>query len=318
MSGAAPRFDRPERVPWAAVGVYIAVAYGLAWLVAAPLWLHGGLRNPLAGILLIAMMYTPAIAALFVVFVVQRPRPVHVAEYLGVAPFRPARRIIGLALIGMFGSILVALLSVLLAAAVGAIHLDLVTFSHFAQIVRAQLAAVHTSVSIPVGLIVLLQLIAIPVGGLLNSVATVGEELGWRGWLLPSLRPLGTARSLLLTGLIWGLWHSPIILLGYNFGEPNAWGLLFMVLGCVTYGVLIGWLRLRSASLWPSVLAHGAFNASAGVGTLLLAAGAPIPPVDYIPLGWPGWVVCALMIGVLALLRQFRIQPTLDRKGGAS
>lgn len=318
MSGTAPRSDRPQRVPWAAVAAYVAVAYALAWLVALPLWLNGGLRNPLAGILLIAMMYTPAIAALFVVFAVQRPRPVHVAEYLGIAPFRPARRIIGLALIGMFGSILVSVLSVLLAAAAGAIHLDLVTFSHFAGILRAQLTAVHASVSVPVGLIVVLQLVAIPFGAMLNSVATVGEELGWRGWLLPSLRPLGTARSLLLTGLIWGLWHSPIILLGYDFGEPNLLGLLFMVVGCVLYGVLIGWLRLRSASLWPSVLAHGAFNASAGIGALLLAAGVPAPPVDYIPLGWPGWVVCASLIGVLAAFGQFRIQPTLVRKRPAS
>ena len=76
----------PPRVPWTAVVVFIVMACGLAWLVALPLWLDGsGLANPFAGLLLPVIMFTPGIAALFVVFMVQRPRPRPVAEYLGSA-----------------------------------------------------------------------------------------------------------------------------------------------------------------------------------------------------------------------------------------
>ncbi|MFF2051010.1 CPBP family intramembrane glutamic endopeptidase [Leifsonia sp. NPDC058194] len=324
MSAAQPvadavdtvRPDRPARVPWFAVGAYVLVAFGLAWLVALPLWLDGGLSNPLAPVLLVVMMFTPTIGALVAVFLVQRPRPRSVPEYLGMWPLRPVWRILGLTLAGIFGSIAVSVASVFIAAAVGAVRLDLTGFSGFAELLHDQLAAagVQQELPIPIGVLVALQLVAIPVGALFNGFATVGEELGWRGWLLPSLRPLGTWPALLLSGAIWGLWHSPIILLGYNFGEPNLLGVLFMTLGCTAYGVLIGWLRLRSGSVWPAVFAHGAFNASAGVGALLLAAGSPASPLALLPLGWTGWIVCTIIAVVLVLCGQFRRQPTLVRK----
>lgn len=315
-SGTGQRPDRPARVPWPAVATYIVVAFGLAWLAALPLWLDGGLRNPFAPLVLIAMMFTPTIGALVAVFFVQRPRPRSVPEYLGMWPLRPAWRLIGLTLAGIFGSIAISVAAVFLAAAVGAVQLDLTTFSGFAALLHDQLAAAGgpTELPIPVGLLVALQLAIIPLGAVFNGFATVGEELGWRGWLLPSLRPLGTWPALLISGVLWGLWHSPIILLGYNFGEPNLFGVLLMTLGCTAYGVLIGWLRLRSGSVWPAVFAHGAFNASAGVGALLLAAGSPASPIALLPLGWTGWIVCTVIAVVLVLCGQFRRQPTLFRK----
>lgn len=328
MTAAAPvaavdetvRPDRPARVPWLAIGAYIVVAFGLAWLVALPLWLDGGLRNPFATLVLIAMMFTPTIGALVAVFLVQRPRPRSVPEYLGMWPLRPTWRIVGLTLAGIFGSIAISLAAVFLAAAVGAVRLDLTGFSGFAELIHAQLAAagVTQALPLPIGVLVALQLLTLPVGALVNGLATIGEELGWRGWLLPSLRPLGTWPALLISGAVWGLWHSPLILLGYNFGEPNLLGVLLMTLGCTAYGVLIGWLRLRSGSVWPAVFAHGAFNASAGVGALLLAAGSPASPLALLPLGWTGWIVCTVIAVVLVLCGQFRRQPTLVRKAPAA
>ncbi|GIT78650.1 abortive infection protein [Leifsonia sp. LS1] len=315
-AAAGARPDRPPRVPWLAVVAYVVVAFGLAWLVTLPLWLGGGLTASFAGVLLIAMMFTPTIGALVAVFLVQRPRPRSVPEYLGMWPLRPAWRLIGLSLAGIFGSILVSVAAVFLAAAFGAVRLDLTGFSGFSELLHSQLAAagVQQELPLPIGVLVLVQLLTIPFGALINSVATVGEELGWRGWLLPSLRPLGTWPALLISGALWGLWHSPIILLGYNFGEPNLLGVLLMTLGCTAYGVLIGWLRLRSGSVWPAVFAHGAFNASAGVGALLLAAGSPASPAALLPLGWTGWIVCTAIAVVLVLCGQFRRQPTLVRR----
>ncbi|WP_025157901.1 CPBP family intramembrane glutamic endopeptidase [Leifsonia aquatica] len=310
------RPDRPARVPWPAVGAYLVVAFGLAWLVALPLWLDGGLSNPFAPVILIAMMFTPTAGALVAVFLVQRPRPRSVPEYLGMWPLRPVWRLIGLTLAGIFGSIAISVAAVFLAAATGAVRLDLSGFSGFAEIVQRELTAagVQGGLPLPVGVLVAVQLLTIPFAALLNGFATVGEELGWRGWLLPSLRPLGTWPALLISGAIWGLWHSPLILLGYNFGEPNLLGVLLMTLGCTAYGVLIGWLRLRSGSVWPAVFAHGAFNASAGIGVLLLAAGSPASPFALLPLGWTGWIVCTVIAVVLVLCGQFRRQPTLVRR----
>ncbi|WP_244302974.1 CPBP family intramembrane glutamic endopeptidase [Leucobacter coleopterorum] len=102
---------------------------------------------------------------------------------------------------------------------------------------------------------------------------------------MPALRPLGVWPSLILSGAIWGLWHSPLILLGYNFNLTDLRGVALMTAGCIAWGVLLGWSRLRTGSVWPAVFAHGALNASAGLFMLLAAAGEPLDPALASPLG---------------------------------
>jgi membrane protease YdiL (CAAX protease family) len=53
------------------------------------------------------------------------------------------------------------------------------------------------------------------VGAFINVIPAIGEELGWRGWLLPKRMPLGTVPALVLSGIIWGIWHAPLVLLRY-------------------------------------------------------------------------------------------------------
>ena len=309
---SSTRLQPLTQVPWTAVIVFVVIACGLAWLVALPLWLSGdGLSNPLFPVIAVAMMFTPMIAALVVVFFVQKPRPGSIPEYLGLWPLRPAKRTLWMIVFGLFGSVLLVVATVFLAAALGLVKLDLVNFSGFAAAITA--ATGSTSV-VPVGALVVIQLLTIPFGALINSFVTIGEEVGWRGWLLPSLLPLGTWPALLISGAIWGFWHSPLILLGYNFNQPNLFGVALMIVGTMFLGVLIGWLRLRTASVWPSVVAHGAFNAAGGLILLVVAAGSPVDLVSVGPLGWVSWIVMAVVIVVLVLTSQFRKQPTLMRK----
>lgn len=312
----------PPRVPWASVAAFFVIACGLAWLVALPLWLRGrGLADPLFGLLAAVMMYTPAIAALIVVFFVQRPRPVHIGEYLGLWPLRPARRTIGMCVIAIFGSALLVVAGVFVAAALGQIKLDLVHFSGFRQTVETTLATASGSTNpadaphLPIALLVVLQVVAIPFAAIIpNGLLTIGEELGWRGWLLPTLRPLGTWPALLLSGAIWGFWHTPLILLGYDFGLTNWYGVLLMIAASMIVGTLIGWLRLRTASVWPSVFAHGALNATGGVSALVIAAGDHPSPISAGSLGWATWIVVAAVVGILVVTGQFAKQPRLKRK----
>ena len=303
----------PTRVPWLSVLVFIVIAFGLAWLIDLPLWLSGkGLATPGAIFLIVLMMYTPGAAALIVAFFVQRPRPRPLPEYLGLWPLRPAARVVWLTVAGLLGSIAVVIVSVFLSAALGLVPLDLVHFSGFEQTLQA--AAHGVAIPLPVGLLVLISVIQIPLVSPFNAVATIGEELGWRGWLLPSLRPLGTWPALVITGVVWGLWHSPIILLGYNFDQPNAFGLVMMVGGCLVLGILVGWLRLRSGSIWPSVFAHAGFNGAAGFLSLVIAAGAKPDLVLVGALGLVPWIVMAVIILVLVVTGQFRRQPRLVRR----
>nr|WP_314843136.1 CPBP family intramembrane glutamic endopeptidase [uncultured Microbacterium sp.] len=294
-----------------AVIAFVLLACGLAWLVALPLWLGDGLAEPLAPVILPLMMFTPAVAALVVMLAMRVPDRGDRIRFLGIWPLRPARRVVWLLVAGWLAPPVIVALAVALAAALGFMQIDL-TFAALAAELERMLPA-GTPVP-PVGVVVLSQIAFIPVGALLNSVLAFGEELGWRGWLVPALRPLGTWPTLLISGAVWGLWHSPVILLGYNFGRTDLTGVLFMVGGCVAWGILFGWLRLRSASIWPAVVAHGSLNAAGGL-VLIFAATSPDMALAG-PLGLSTWIVAAVIIAVLALTGQFRNQPELgDRPG---
>lgn len=309
MSGAArerlelPRAD-PDRVAWGPVTTFFLIACGLAWAVDLPLWTGGvAIASPLGTALISASMYSPAVAAFAVVIVLERARGRTILDRLGWWPIRPVRRTVLLAVVGLVGSALLPVATVFLAAGLGLVRLDLVGFSGFARTLAAALPA-GTTLPLPVGLLVVVQLAVIPVGALVNSLLTVGEETGWRGFLLPALRPLGTWPALVVSGAAWGLWHAPVILLGYDFAQPNAAGLALMVGGCIAFGVLIGWLRIRSGTIWPSVVAHGALNAAGGFVALVVAVGADPVPAVVGPLGCVAWVVMAAVALVLVLARQ--------------
>ena len=97
-------------------------------------------------------------------------------------------------------------------------------------------------------------------GPAVNGLFGFGEELGWRGYLLPKLMPLGKWRAYILVGIIWGLWHAPLILAGFNYPGFPVLGVLGMIGMTTTFGIYINEMTLRHRS---SVLAgwmHGAFN----------------------------------------------------------
>ena len=143
---------------------------------------------------------------------------------------------------------------------------------------------------------------------LINTFAALGEEVGWRGFLYPRLKErFGAAKGRLLGGLIWGVWHWPVIILaGYNYGSAY-WGapvlgpLLFCVV-CIAIGTIIDYLYEKTACIWIPALAHGAFNAVSGLGVLLLDPAfighttlgpAPIGLIG----GLPMFLLAALLIG---------------------
>jgi len=314
------RADRLARVPWRAVGVFVVIAVVLAWLVASRIWLMGGTASPELGLWMqllgVPMMFTPAVATLVVVFAMKVPTGERL-RFLGMWPLRPAKRVVWFMVAAVFAPPVIVAIVVFVSAALGFASLDLVNFSGFAAMLEAQLAGIDPQVMDtlpPIHLLVTIQLLSIPVGALLNSVFAFGEEVGWRGWLLPALLPLGTWPALLISGVIWGLWHSPLILLGYNFGYTDWRGVALMTGGCVAWGVLFGWARLRSGSVWPAVIGHGALNAAAGLGLLLVAAGADPRMWLVGPLGIVAWVVIAVVVVVLVLTGQFRQQPELAPK----
>lgn len=111
---------------------------------------------------------------------------------------------------------------------------------------------------------------------LLNMLFAVGEEAGWRGFMMPRLTAvLGVWKARIVGGIIWAVWHWPVILLaGYEYGVnclgAPVLGLVVWCVVCIALGTLLDWLYEQSGSIWVPALAHGALNAIAALPTLLI------------------------------------------------
>ena len=146
--------------------------------------------------------------------------------------------------------------------------------------------------------------VALTIAPFINAIPSFGEEVGWRGMLFPTLCELMPARAaMLVSGVIWGLWHAPIIAMGHNYGMGYVgfpWaGIMVMTAACTAMGACLAYLRRVSLSVWPCSLAHGAFNAIANTGIAfslggqMLAGPTPLGYVAGIPLVALG-IVCWL------------------------
>jgi membrane protease YdiL (CAAX protease family) len=99
-------------------------------------------------------------------------------------------------------------------------------------------------------------------GMVLNSVAALGEEIGWRGFLVPELAKVTSfGRVGFLSGLIWASWHVPLIVGADYHGRNPAWySLLCFGIMVVAMGYVAAWIRLKSGSVWPAMLFHASHN----------------------------------------------------------
>ncbi len=105
---------------------------------------------------------------------------------------------------------------------------------------------------------------------------SLGEELGWRGYLLPKLLVFGRLPAYLLGGLLWAVWHYPLIFIAnaYNTEGNTAITTILFTLVVLPLSVIFGELRLRSNSVWPAALIHSAHNIFWGQ-FMLLSTSAP-------------------------------------------
>jgi uncharacterized protein len=100
-------------------------------------------------------------------------------------------------------------------------------------------------------------------GVLQSAVSATGEEIGWRGFLVPVLaQRLNFTGVALVSGVIWAMWHYPLILFGtYNSAAPKWVALLCFTIMIIATGTMAAWLRLKSGSVWPAALFHACHNA---------------------------------------------------------
>lgn len=283
------RIDGP-----ASIVSFAILSMVLAWVVSLPLWLGKGINDPNFTWIAMAMMFTPTIAAL-TISLIQRRGKVFVRE-VGIIPIRRPLRFISAVVLAYFIPVALVVQAAFVGTWLGVFPGDLSNFVVF------KFASAQTG---PTEFILSLALV-IAIGGLVNLLAALGEEIGWRGWLWPKLQRLGTVTAILVSGIIWGLWHAPLILLGYNYpNAKGAWGLILMCGMCVVVGAFLAWLRTFSASIWPAAFAHGVFNASAGLISLFTFMGAVVDTKTGSILGWSGWLLPAVILAVMIVFGAF-------------
>jgi membrane protease YdiL (CAAX protease family) len=227
-------------IAWREVGLYTALAYVIAWAVWAPLWpaaLHSvavGLTptayegGPLAPV----GMFAPALAAVLMRLFVSR-------EGLrgSLGPMRGWR---------------LSLLAVLVPIAIVAVTI--------AVAVATGLGEFHLGGAQPAWTVLVLLLV---VGTPLSALLALGEEYGWRGYLLPRLLPLGEVRASIVVALIWAPWHLPVLLVGLNFpGKDPLSVLLMMTVSGLALSLLFTRMFVAAGGAVLTVaLLHGSLNA---------------------------------------------------------
>lgn len=180
--------------------------------------------------------------------------------------------------ISWLGTALVALLTVGVGLLLPDVRLDLSMNSLIerlgAQLTPEQLAQLRAQAAqMPVHPFWLALIQGMIAGVTVNAAFAFGEELGWRGLLQREWAPMGFWRSSLLIGLVWGLWHAPLILKGHNYPQHPVAGVGMMVVFCLLLSPLFGYLRLRSGSVLAAAVAHGTLNGTAGLSAMVLAGG---------------------------------------------
>ena len=160
--------------------------------------------------------------------------------------------------------------------------------------------------AMPMNLLMLIQAVqAFFLAPILNFATCFGEEWGWRGYLLPKMKNLLPAvPTLLVTGVIWGLWHAPLTIIGHNYGL-GYWGFPFtgiamMCLFCIVLGIFLSYVTLKTGSCIPAIIGHGAINGIAAIGMYFTSDGGN-PFIGPAPTGFIGIIPFAIIAVFMAV-----------------
>lgn len=287
-----------EKLDLKRILIFVGFAFGLAWIIGLIVYLTGGLENSpelipgskitLAVVLLaVGYMGAPAVANLLTRLVTRegwqetwlRPKLKQGWPYW------------------VAGWVVPSVMTILGAVAFFALFPQY--FDPSLTQLQDMMAQASAPVSINPWLIVVIQtLTGILISPLVNSLFTFGEEFGWRGYLLQKLLPLGERKAMILLGVIWGVWHWPVIAMGHNYGLDYAgapWlGMLAMVWFTFVIGTFLCWITLRGGSVWPAVIGHAAINGISALGAMVVQ-GEPNPLLGPMPVGLIGAAAWALL-----------------------
>ena len=303
MQPQAPKMQQPElksvatTLEWRGIGTFLLVTFGLTWAVWAVVYLLGGAENlPLFTVGSLLAMWCPGIAAIIC------------SRY--VTPM--SKRDLGLqrGYLERYVSIYFFVFLFLIAAMGLSVGLGFQEVNATLEPLSSEIADQQYPFNDPILAVFISIVLSFTLAALFNSVFALGEELGWRGYLLAKLAPIGLGRASILIGIIWGVWHAPAIFMGLNYPGHPFLGVLMMIWFTIGWSVVLTWLREVTQSVLSAAFGHGLINAVASLPLLLLL---DTDSLIRAPLGITGLVPLSL----IALLA-FGLLQRREREGGGA
>ena len=240
---------------------YLVFTFGIAYAIQIIVWLlYSNGQQAIGQLVMAVMMFVPMLSAFLS------------GGKFNVMGWKPHIK-------GNVKSILIAWFSPMLLTAIGAGLYFAVFPSHFdlsggymMEVAGEDILKQMEEKGLSYPMLVLISCVScITYAPLMNMFFAIGEESGWRGFLYPQLKArFGKRLGWVIGGIIWGLWHAPLIwLIGYEYGTDYiGFPILGMFLFCVitvALGIMCDWLYERSQCIWLPSIFHGSFNAAATI-----------------------------------------------------
>jgi membrane protease YdiL (CAAX protease family) len=248
------------------VWIFLLIAFGIAWVIDLAIYMTGGLTDfsvfSLAGGLMVVSMFAPSMAHILTrLFTKEGWKGLKLRLH-----FKQGKSFWFLA---WFLTPMLAILGMGIYFIIFPQYFD-PTFAAAGKVLAQTAQRTGKPVPVTPVMLVLIQTIqVILLAPILNGLATFGEEFGWRAYLLQKLMPLGGRKAMLVLGVVWGLWHWPIIFMGFEYGlsyPGYPWlGPLVMLWFTFIISIFFSWLTIKSKSVWPAVIAHASLNGIAAI-----------------------------------------------------
>ena len=276
--------------------IYSVVLCAISWLAALAFQAAVGTPAPLGYALFgAAYMFLPLIVALVMQLIERSTK-----DTLGMLRFRPRWSWLVGALLVPATLALCALVGMLFAEPVSmaeSLRMQITAALGDTPEATAALAEINKVPGWVMGVATIVS--GLLAGATINAVAAFGEEYGWRHYLVSKLRGKKFLPAALFIGIVWGIWHAPMILLfGHNYPNDRIVGIGMMVILCILLGIIELYFVIKSGSVWPSAIIHGIFNGISGMTLLWFPTGSALTTGMT---GVAGFVAMGIIIATLWL-----------------
>jgi uncharacterized protein len=284
---------------WKKINLYILLAFSISWLVALVMKLANIEYSSTTATILIAALYMPGPA--LATFIIQKYIYKEGFKQYGWTFDKKNFKwflytpLIFLSLIMLTFATIGILGNTQIIPNFGQIDFSQANFNiHFKELLSGKVDIDKIKLpNIPAALFFVIALVqGIVAGVTVNLPFMFGEEFGWRGLLLRETQKLGFLKSNIFIGIVWGLWHLPIILLGHNYPKYPYFGIVMMCLMTTGLAPIFAYVRLKTKSILGACMLHGMINAT---GTLFALYIANSNELYSSIAGWAGVIACSLI-----------------------